>query len=414
MAGPHGRAPAGIPPQIADAVQEAATAAQVPVEQRPEWLDAWLWRALWKVVAVGLATALLLGMAWRIKHLLWLLVVALFFALAMIPAVSYVHQRWRWRRGAAVGLIYGGTFASVIIMVLLLIPGIVTFADRLRSDGRGWLDRLNSLAERWFGTTIVQPDTADSATNAAQSALANWGDNILGFASAGIGLLFDLSTVAMFAFYLAADYPRIERALLSRMPPHRQQLFSWVMETSIRQTGGYLYSRIILMVINGSLFFVAMLVVGVPLVFALPLSVFEGFVSEFIPAIGTYLGAAVPILVTVGVTGFGAALVLVIWTIIYQQVENMVLSPRLSARTMQLNGAIAFGSALAGGAIAGPMGAFMALPVAALITALIKNTGKTYAIIERLADETAPEAGDPRPRIGGRRGAGTGTGMPRS
>lgn len=216
MAGPHGRAPAGIPPQIADAVQEAATAAQVPVEQRPEWLDAWLWRALWKVVAVGLATALLLGMAWRIKHLLWLLVVALFFALAMIPAVSYVHERWRWRRGAAVGLIYGGTFASVIIMVLLLIPGIVTFADRLRSDGRGWLDRLNSLAERWFGTTIVQPDTADSATNAAQSALANWGDNILGFASAGIGLLFDLSTVAMFAFYLAAGYPRIEPGLAAK------------------------------------------------------------------------------------------------------------------------------------------------------------------------------------------------------
>ena len=130
--------------------------------------------------------------------------------------------------------------------------------------------------------------------------------------------------------------------------------------------------------LNAGMVGLTLLLVGMPLIYALPLSIFEGFVAEFIPAVGTYIGAAVPILLTLAVQGFGAALILLIWVLIYQQVENYFLSPRLSAKTMTLNGGVAFGAALAGGAIAGPMGAFMALPVAALITSIITNATKTY------------------------------------
>ena len=77
------------------------------------------------------------------------------------------------------------------------------------------------------------------------------------------------------------------------------------MDTAIEQTGGYFYSRLLLMLINGGLFFVAMLLVGMPVVYALPMAVFEGFVAEFIPAVGTYIGAAVPILMTLAVQGLG-------------------------------------------------------------------------------------------------------------
>ena len=124
-------------------------------------------------------------------------------------------------------------------------------------------------------------------------------------------------------------------------------------------------------------------------VFALPLAVFIGFVSTFIPAVGTYIGAAIPILVVLAVQGLTAALILLAWVLVYQQIENIVLSPRISADTMELNGAVAFGAALAGGAIAGPIGAFMSLPVAALITAIVKNYGARYDVVYRIkyADE---------------------------
>jgi predicted PurR-regulated permease PerM len=168
---------------------------------------------------------------------------------------------------------------------------------------------------------------------------------------------------------------------MSRMPPHRQKVFGWVWDTAVEQTGGYFYSRILLMLINGGLFFVAMLIVGMPLLYAIPLAIFEGFVAEFIPAIGTYLGAAIPILLALVVLGLPEALILLVWVLIYQQAENYWLSPKISSNTMELNGAVAFGAALAGGAIAGPMGAFAALPVAALITSIIKNTGKSYDVV---------------------------------
>lgn len=123
-----------------------------------------------------------------------------------------------------------------------------------------------------------------------------------------------------------------------------------------------------------------------------------GFVSAFIPAIGTYVGAAIPILTALAVQGPARAVILLVWVLLYQAVENMFLSPRLSAKTMELDGAVAFGATLAGGAAAGPMGAFMALPFAALTTAAVKNSGKRYEVVYQSPHgDVAPETGTRQP-----------------
>ena len=366
---------------------------------RPAWLDQFVWSVLWKVVAVFLATALLLLVARELRHLLWLLVVGSFFALAMIPGVEQIHKRWGRRRGTAVGVIYASVVAFFVVMVLILIPAIEESAKQVRANGAGWIDQLNDLSRAWLGKSLVGEDAGDRAAVLTQASLKGWSDNVLGLASSGIGMLFDLGIVAMFAFYFAADYPRIERALLSRMPPNRQHLYGWVSEVSIQQTGGYFYSRLLLTLINASLGFCVMLILGLPLAFALPLAVFMGFVSAFIPAIGTYIGAAVPILTVLAVEGLPKAVVLLAWVLLYQWVENMFLSPRLSAKTMELNGAVAFGAAMAGGIVGGPMGAFMALPFAALITAVVKNSGKRYEVVyESPRGSVEPQGGTRRLR----------------
>src|SRR5690606_27817457 len=128
---------------------------------------------------------------------------------------------------------------------------------------------------------------------------------------------------------------------------------------------------------------ITMIAVGLPVSFALPLAFFAGFVSVFIPAVGTYIGAAIPILITLAIRGLVPALIVLGYALLYQQVENYVLSPRISADTMALNGGIAFGAALAGGAIAGPIGAFVSLPVAALISATVANYAKSYDLVYR-------------------------------
>ena len=370
-----------LPSDVVDAVQrERAGTGRPYLDQRPPWVDRFVWNSLFKLVAVGLLTAALLTLAWQTQTLLRLLGVSLFFALAMVPGVDNLTRRRGWKRGSAVGVIYLAVIAFVVFMIVVLIPAIEEFANQIQVKGPAWADQLNNFTQERFGRQIIAEGGA--AADQVQAGILNWAqDNFLGAAASGLGFVFNLATVAMFTFYLAADYPRIQRALMSRMSPDRQRVFGWVSDTSVAQTGGYFYSRMLLVIINGSLAFIVMLLIGLPLALTIPLAIFMGFVSEFIPAIGTYIGAAIPLLVVLAVQGVVPALILLGWVLVYQQLENYYLSPKLSAHTMEVNGAVAFGAALAGGAIAGPMGAFMALPMAALITAIIKNTGRTYEVV---------------------------------
>ena len=119
--------------------------------------------------------------------------------------------------------------------------------------------------------------------------------------------------------------------------------------------------------------------------------------SEFIPTIGTYIGGAIPISLTLAIQGLVPALIVLGYVLVYQQIENYWLSPRISAKTMELNAAVAFGSALAGGALFGPMGAFMALPVAALICSFIKNYRHGHEVVYRspyAEDDQSPPAAE--------------------
>ncbi|WP_082093410.1 AI-2E family transporter [Demequina sediminicola] len=353
----------------------------------PAWTNRFVWISSWKFAIVVLVTLLAVSAFLELRHLIGILVISLFFALAIIPGVEYLKNRFNMRRGAAVGIIFIAGFIGLTLMIAFLIPAIVKFAQAVSTNLNDWIANFNAWTVDVFGESSVDPETADQVTAPLLHAVQSWGDNVLGLLSSGLGLVFDVFTILMFTFYFAADFPRLMRTIMRRMPPERQKVVDWVARTSIEQTGGYFYSRLLLMLICGTGAFFVMMLAGLPLVYSLPMALFMGFVSEFIPFIGTYLGAIVPSLVMLAVEGFVPTLILVAYVIIYQQIENFVLNPRLSSKTMELNGAVAFGGAMAGGAVAGPMGAFMALPVAALITAIAKNTGRTYDVVAEL--ETA-------------------------
>jgi len=115
-----------------------------------------------------------------------------------------------------------------------------------------------------------------------------------------------------------------------------------------------------------------------------------GIVSQFIPVIGTYIAMALPLLVAV-VTSPVDALVLLIFFVAYQQLENVFLAPKIAGRTLQLHPAIAFAAAIAGASLSGVVGAFIALPVAAIVQAV----GSSYvARHEVIASQLTSEPGD--------------------
>ncbi len=297
----------------------------------PPWVMPMARKIIWRVVVVGLVTAggpgdgqrgaqpaqhVLRGGVLRYRH----------GAGGQSPAHEARHAQWRGHRPG--------------LRDLRGVPHRVDLHHDSRPGqcGGAITDSFKNVIPQintQFGTDLPTSKT-DPAFATAEQNMKDWvqqnAQDILGFAGNTIGLIFQFFTIAMFAFYFAADAPQIRRAILRKFPPATQQRFGWAWDTAIEQTGGYLYSRLLLMVINGGLFFFVMLLVGVDWTIALPMSVFEGFVAEFIPAIGTYIGAAVPIVLTLGIQGVTAAVILLVWTLIYQQIENYFLSPKISAK----------------------------------------------------------------------------------
>jgi predicted PurR-regulated permease PerM len=356
---------------------------------------------LWRGVGVVLATVAGLWAVNQARGLTSMLVISLFFALALVPGVNHLHEKRGWRRGAAVGFIYLAGILVLVLLTLVLIPAIAQLAEQVGQNGTQWLTSLDRWTSDTFGIHIVSAQASRDAAVTMKEFLSQWSDKLIGTASGvvstGVGFVFNVATIATFTFYFAADFPQLLREFLSWFSPARQQRLGWTIDQSITQVGGYLYSRLLLTAINGLGFFGVMVAVGVPVGLAIPLAIFGGFVSEFIPTIGTYIGGAIPIALTLAIRGLVPALIVLGYVLVYQQIENYWLSPKISAKTMELNAAIAFGSALAGGALFGPMGAFMALPVAALICSFIKNYRHGHEVVYRSSyaeDDQSPPAAE--------------------
>jgi predicted PurR-regulated permease PerM len=254
-----------------------------------------------------------------------------------------------------------------------------------------WLDR--------FGITVDQARLTEQIRTRADDIVGyatNFAGQVFGIATSILGGLFRWATIALFTFYFVAQGPQLRRVICGALPPEHQQRVLFVWDLAIDKTGGYFYSRLLLAVINGTGMYITLRVFGVP--FAAPLAVFEGVVSEFIPIVGTYIAGAAPIGVAFLVSpaaGIGA----LIYVLAYQQLENYILSPRLTARTMNLHPAVAFAAALIGGQLGGILAAFLALPVAAVIQASVQEYGRHYAVVE--SPLTAAEATTGRDRPNG-------------
>ena len=182
----------------------------------------------------------------------------------------------------------------------------------------------------------------------AQQNVAQLASNVASVGQFILGLIFQVLTIGLFTFYLVAD-------LLASAGPSApccrrggsEILAAW--EIAVDKTGGYLYCCA---AISSLVAFFVLSILGVP--FAIPLALFLGFISQFIPVIGVHRGRG-PLLVAL-LEDPWTALFFLIYVVVYQQIENYLLAPRITARTMALHLAVAFFAALAGGSISGLLG----------------------------------------------------------
>ena len=358
-------------------------------EHDDERMPRWVPRVLLLVVLAYFAALLALAAFRQLRSIILWLLAALFLSFALEPAVNWLVARG-WRRGSATALVLFGLAFILLIAVAAMVPLVIDQVQELIRRVPDWLDRISVYTERWFDVELTGDKILEQIANAQQD-VSKIASNVASVGQFILGLIFQVLTIGLFTFYLVADAPRFRRAVCSVLPPRRQREVLAAWEVAVEKTGGYLYSRLLLAAISASIAFIVLQVLGVP--FAVPLALFLGLVSQFIPVVGTYIAAAVPLLVAL-LEDPWSALIFLIYVVVYQQVENYLLAPRITARTMALHPAIAFLAALAGGALSGLLGAFMALPAAAIIQATVSTYLIRHEVVESeltrdIASETA-------------------------
>lgn len=373
--------PAGdpdAPPALAEPqVRGAEEIGTPPADEDASRMPPWISRLLLLIVLVFFAAYAGFTLFRRLRDLVVWLIAALFLSFALEPAVNWLVGRG-WRRGVATASVLFGLALIGVVMIASMVPLVIDQVQELIDRLPDWLEQASVYTQRWFDFEL----TTDEILNRIQSAQGNIQDIAANLASVGaflLGVLFQILTIGLFTFYLVADGPKVRRAVCSLLPPRRQREVLAAWEVAIDKTGGYLYSRLLLAIANAAITFVVLQLLGVP--FAVPLALWQGFVSQFIPVVGTYIAAAVPLVVALLEDPWSASF-FVIFVLVYQQIENYFLSPRITARTMQLHPAVAFGAALAGGSINGLIGAFMALPAAAVIQATVSTYLTRHEVVD--------------------------------
>lgn len=359
---------------IGGSVDGAGAAADASETSRmPAWVPRLL---LWIVVTAFLAYAAF-SLIRRLQQLLLWLIAALFLSFALEPAVNWLVGRG-WRRGVAAAVVLLGLGLLGLVALALMVPLVIDQVQELIAKVPGWLAEASVYTQRWFDTRLTSATILRQIAN-AQADVSGIAANVASVGAFVLGLIFQVLTIGLFTFYFVADGPRFRRAVCSLLPPRIQVDLLAAWEVAIDKTGGYLYSRLLLALINATVSFIVLQALGIP--FAVPLALWQGVVSQFIPVVGTYIAAAVPLLVALLVDPW-KALIFLIFVVIYQQIENYLLAPRITARTMQLHPAVAFGAALAGAALSGLIGAFMALPAAAVIQSTVSTYLKRHEVVD--------------------------------
>ncbi|HJE60703.1 MAG TPA: AI-2E family transporter [Nocardiopsis listeri] len=343
----------------------------------PPWLPRAMLLALWIVMAFGVGLWLFL----KLQNLFMLLLISLFLALALEPAVNWLH-RHRWPRGPATGAVMLVVLVVAVVFFSMLgsmlIGQVLAFTSEVPTMVRAVLRWINSTFDTSYSPTTLLNEVS-SASGLIEQYATGIANNVWGAGTTLLVLLFNALTVALFTFYLCSDGPRFRRVICSVLPPRTQREVLRAWEIAVAKTGGYLYSRALLALICGAAHYVVLVVLDVPFAFALALWI--GVLSQFIPTVGTYIGGAVPVLVAL-VEGVWPAVWMLVFVIVYQQFENYLLQPRITAKTLDMHPAVAFGSVLAGVAVLGAPGALLALPIGASLQAFLGTYIRRYEVAE--------------------------------
>jgi predicted PurR-regulated permease PerM len=320
------------------------------------------------IVAIGVV----LWVVWVSRRVLIWTFVSAFLAVALNPAVGALQRRGIRRRGAAAAVVYVLMLAIIAGLGALLIPTLVSQVNDLVDAAPGYVQDLTHgrgplgfLETKYHVVERVQ----DAVQGNGSGRLAGGATAALDVTRSVITFVAGVVTIAFMTFFMLLEGEAWKDRFVALLPAKAQPRAQHMASEIARTIGGYVSGNLFISVIAGFSVTIVLLVAGVPFALALGLLV---AILDLIPLAGATLGAIIVTLVAL-THSLTAALVVLGFFIVYQQLENHLLQPIVYGRTVQLSPLAILVSVLVGAEVAGVIGALGAIPVAGTIQIVISD-----------------------------------------
>ncbi|MFE0149404.1 AI-2E family transporter [Nonomuraea sp. NPDC059007] len=317
---------------------------------------------------LGVLTAIAIGqMVVRSLSVIILITVAMFLAVGLNPAVEALQRR-RLSRRTAIGIVFAGVIVAFALFGVAIVPPVSQQLADFVSAVPGYFTELgnNPTLRALEQDYQILSQLRSFFTGSMATTLAS---GIMGAGLVVVDGLFTTVTLLVLMLYFLGSLHTIKVYLLTLVPATRRERTGAITEEILSGIGGYVAGNVLISVIAGVLSWIFLTIANVPYALALALIV---ALTDLIPLVGATIGA---VLVT-GVALLGsvpAGIACAIFFVIYQQVENYVIYPRVMKRSVDVTPAVTVIAALFGGALLGIVGALLAIPVAAAISLIIRE-----------------------------------------
>lgn len=319
--------------------------------------------------ALGVLTAWLLVQAViNVRQVLVLIVVSMFLAVGLNPAVEAL-QRGRLPRGAAVGLVFLGVVLVFVGVGFAVVPPVTNEVSKFVDHVPTYISQLqsNRQIQEWDRRYQLLEKVQEAVTNPSFGQGAAGG--LVGAGRVVVSGAFSTLTVLILTLYFLGSLPTIKSFFYRLAPRSRRARVALLGDEILARIGGYVAGTVMVALIAGTAAYIFLSIVGVP--FALPLAITVAF-TALIPLVGATIGAVL-VSVVAFFDGLGTGIACVVFFVVYQQVENYLIHPRIMKRAVDVPPAVTIIAALIGGTLLGFVGALLAIPTAAAVALILRE-----------------------------------------
>lgn len=325
---------------------------------------------VFRVVFAAAGAILLLYCLYRVRSVLLLVFVAGFLAVGLDPAVAWLERKGL-KRGLAVALIFLALVLSIAGFIAAVVPPLVEQVTNFATKLPDYIDNLAERNER-IAEYVRNNDLADKLRDSVGQAPTQIGGSlgtVAGVAGSVLGKIFNVLTVVVLTIYFSLSLRRAREGSLKLLPKTRRERVKELADPILEKIGSYIAGNVMVSIIAGAVSFTYFIIAGVPYPVALALWV---AIADLIPLVGATLGM-IPAVIVAFFLGWPLGVATLVFFLIYQQVENYVIVPRVMTKAIDISPAAVLLAALIGGSLLGFVGALIALPFAAAVKLLAQE-----------------------------------------